>query len=458
MDEKGCMMGVVGKVRVIVPKGEKNQVLAHCGNREWVSLIECISIDGRCLPLWVIFKGKQHQKSWYQVLESGGHIALSDNGWTDNELGLEWMKQCFEPATSTNDFRLLLLDGHASHISTTTLQFRLEHKIVLLCLPPHSTHLLQPLDVGIFPPLATAYKKGIQERSRYSVVYSIDKVDFLEVYQAARKTAITPENVQKAWQATGIYPFNPQVVLSQLLPSRPQTPSTSTHVLFKTAEGSIEVPMTPQNQEILISPMKYCMQGDNHIDPLVYLEKVGKAALHAMADTVVQQETIKGLMHAVNHKNRSKRSNEHYGHARVINQVVINERKEEAASKAFKSAAKALLRLGPDLFMSPKRLSPVKRKLKDTTFEAAVKPLLKLSPEIFSQPLKTQKEQAGQQAGQQVKAKAGQRAGQRVGQQTGQQIKAKAVSQKIKKSLVVTAKPTVTRSGRVAIKKRFWEP
>lgn len=264
MDEKGCMMGVVGKVRVIVPKREKNQVLAQCGNREWVSLIECISIDGRCLPLWVIFKGKQHQKSWYQALESGGHIALLDNGWTNNELGLEWMKQCFEPATSTNDFRLLLLDGHASHISTTTLQFCLEHKIVLLCLPSHSTHLLQPLDVGIFAPLATAYKKGIQERSRFSVIYSIDKVDFVEVYQAARKTAIIPENVQKAWQATGIHPFNPQVVLSQLLPSRPQTPSTSTHVLFKTAEGSIEVPMTPQNQEILISLMKYCMQARNN--------------------------------------------------------------------------------------------------------------------------------------------------------------------------------------------------
>jgi len=91
MDEQGCMMGVVGKVQVIVSKGEKNQVLPQCGNREWVSLIECILIDGRYLPLWAIFKGKQQQKSWYQVLEPGGHIALSDNGWTDNELGLKWI-------------------------------------------------------------------------------------------------------------------------------------------------------------------------------------------------------------------------------------------------------------------------------------------------------------------------------------------------------------------------------
>ena len=91
---------------------------------------------------------------------------MSDNGWTDNEIGLEWIKQCFEPETQCgNEYRLLILDGYNSHITTKAIKFYIASKIILLCLPPHTTHLLQPLDVGIFAALATAYKAGVRERS-----------------------------------------------------------------------------------------------------------------------------------------------------------------------------------------------------------------------------------------------------------------------------------------------------
>ena len=46
-----------------------------------------------------------------------------------------------------------ILDGHASHFSWEFLSFCLEHNMLVLCLPPHSTHILQPLDVGLFSPL-----------------------------------------------------------------------------------------------------------------------------------------------------------------------------------------------------------------------------------------------------------------------------------------------------------------
>jgi hypothetical protein len=190
MDEKGVMMGDIGKVKVIISRDERQHYMTQCGNREWVSLIECISTSGRLLPPWIIFKGKQHQKAWYNSLKKGGNpdgfIALSENGWTDNELGLQWLKQCFEPQTrslhGSSKYRLLIFDGHASHIATQAIQFCIASNIILLCLPPHATHLLQPLDVGVFLPLATAYRKGVQAKTRYGFVYSIDKVDFLDIY------------------------------------------------------------------------------------------------------------------------------------------------------------------------------------------------------------------------------------------------------------------------------------
>jgi hypothetical protein len=62
---------------------------------------------------------------------------------------------------------MLIFDSYASHITLKANTFCEEKKIVLLCLPSHSTHLLQPLDVGVFSPFATAYKRGVLKLSRW---------------------------------------------------------------------------------------------------------------------------------------------------------------------------------------------------------------------------------------------------------------------------------------------------
>lgn len=55
------------------------------------------------------------------------------------------------------------MDGHVSHMTWEFFDFCLNHKIVPFCLPPHSTHLLQPLDVGLFGPLQKHYSNILDE-------------------------------------------------------------------------------------------------------------------------------------------------------------------------------------------------------------------------------------------------------------------------------------------------------
>lgn len=93
MDEKGLALGGAGKARVVCPKTDFQAYKTQDGNREWVSLIECISADGRLLAPFIIFKGKRHMKAWYDVLEEDAHIGLSENGWTNNTLGSEWFER-----------------------------------------------------------------------------------------------------------------------------------------------------------------------------------------------------------------------------------------------------------------------------------------------------------------------------------------------------------------------------
>src|SRR5436190_15814504 len=85
-------------------------------------------------------------------------FSCNTKGWTSNVHGQEWMTKVFMPSVKekANDRKCLLLcDGHDSHISAKFILDCIENNIILFLLPPHSSHLLQPLDVGIFGPLKT---------------------------------------------------------------------------------------------------------------------------------------------------------------------------------------------------------------------------------------------------------------------------------------------------------------
>jgi hypothetical protein len=82
---------------------------------------------------------------------------MSENGWMDDFLCTEWFRDTFIPhATERNSLGasiLLIYDGHGSHTMAEMRRLAEEYNIELFCLPPHTTHQTQPLDVGIFRPL-----------------------------------------------------------------------------------------------------------------------------------------------------------------------------------------------------------------------------------------------------------------------------------------------------------------
>jgi hypothetical protein len=91
------------------------------GNREWVTLIAAINAAGWSVPPFLIFAGQYHLSAWYEEAEipRDWAIAVSDNGWTTNKLGVEWLKH-FNAHTKTRMVgarRLLVLNGHESHQS-----------------------------------------------------------------------------------------------------------------------------------------------------------------------------------------------------------------------------------------------------------------------------------------------------------------------------------------------------
>jgi hypothetical protein len=91
------------------------------GNREWATLIAGINAAGWSIPPFIILTGQYHLSAWYEdaIIPRDWAIAVSDNGWTTNKLGVEWLKH-FNAHIKTRTIgarRLLILNGHKSYNS-----------------------------------------------------------------------------------------------------------------------------------------------------------------------------------------------------------------------------------------------------------------------------------------------------------------------------------------------------
>ena len=137
-------------------------------------------------------------------------VATSPNGWIDDHLCLNWFKKVFIPcATERNTSGkpiILIYDGHHSHTAHAIRQLAHQHGIILFCLPPHTTHRLQPLDVAIFGPLAKLYNRLVTAKTNLG--QRVTKYNVIEVYMEARDSAFKDETIISAFRTTGIHPFN----------------------------------------------------------------------------------------------------------------------------------------------------------------------------------------------------------------------------------------------------------
>ena len=111
--------------------------------------------------------------------------------------------------------RLLIIDGHESHNSLDFQNYCKDNNIVTLYMPPHSSHLLQPLDVGCFAPLKQAYGRQVESLMR-SQINHITKQEFLPCFKRAFDSTITASNIQGGFRGAGLVPFDPELVISAL--------------------------------------------------------------------------------------------------------------------------------------------------------------------------------------------------------------------------------------------------
>lgn len=119
-------------------------------------------------------------------------------------------------------YRLLLVDGHNSHYTRKFLEYARMNKILVLCYPAHTTHVLQGLDVVVFAVVkrCLAEERDIWERETGE---KISKKNFLGIYGRAHLRSLSAENITAAFRKTGVWPFNPNVITEEMMAPSKET-------------------------------------------------------------------------------------------------------------------------------------------------------------------------------------------------------------------------------------------
>jgi hypothetical protein len=157
-------------------------------------MVASVCADGTVLPPGLIFAAESNhiESTWVadvDIKRHKVHCTVTVSGWSTDDSGLGWLEQVFQRYTKKKvqrRQRLLMMDGHGSHLTMKFIDYCDKHKIQLCIYPPHSTQTLQPLDVVMFKPMSTNYSQKLtQHLYNAQGLLPIKKADFFRLFWAA---------------------------------------------------------------------------------------------------------------------------------------------------------------------------------------------------------------------------------------------------------------------------------
>ncbi|RKK52791.1 hypothetical protein BFJ68_g17492 [Fusarium oxysporum] len=234
---------------VTTSDGRGKAKLAQPGNREWATVIQGVNAQGWAIPPFIILAAQYHLANWYTEsnLPADWMITTTDNGWTTNEVGLDWIKH-------------------------------------------FDKHTASPARRWVFGPMKKAYGRQIEDLMRAHITH-VSKVEFLRAFREAFFASMTEKNIQGGFMGAGLVPHDPERVLSKL--DTPQNPleANSQSELIKTRISN------HQNS----SPMSMI----NAVDQFA---KGAKAIMHRVALLEAEVSSLRKANEALSKRRRAKRA------------------------------------------------------------------------------------------------------------------------------------------------------
>lgn len=220
-----------GKKRVLIKKGSKYPERICNTTKTSTSLMFCGNAVGELLPPYIVYKSDCLWDLWTENGPPGCRYNRSKSGWFDAAIFEDWFISLFLPhLKKQHGKKVIICDNLSSHINEHILKLCHENEISFVCLPPHSTHLTQPLDVAFFRPLKGNWRKLLsewKESPNGNSESTLPKRHFPGLLKQLMES-IEPskaENLRAGFKKCGVVPVDVDILLERL-------PNTNQNVPF----------------------------------------------------------------------------------------------------------------------------------------------------------------------------------------------------------------------------------
>lgn len=240
-----------GKKYSVYRRGVKYPEKVCNHSKSATSIMICGSANGTMLPPYIIYKSIYLYDTWKEngpvgkpcceqpCCSRGARFNRTISGWIDAVTFRDWFISTFLPhAKRLQGQKVLIGDNLSSHFDEDILKMCRENEIDFVCLVPNSTHICQPLDVGFFRPMKTAWRYVLTEWKSQNLKISaipkdrfpsllrkcLERMDVVKVnvnkqnehLPGNKEVSSIKRNLINSFYATGIYPINKNEVLKKL--------------------------------------------------------------------------------------------------------------------------------------------------------------------------------------------------------------------------------------------------
>lgn len=223
MDESG-FHDDPGKKKLLFRRSTRHPEQVKNSSKSCFTIVFAGNAIGEIIPPFFIFKGKHCWSDWLVNAPKSSKMAVSKSGWIDADIFEEWLEKHFVPIVDQKKGKkILICDNLSAHISVKALKICEEHNIKFICLIPNSTHILQPLDVGYFSSLKSAWRTVLnkwRQTERGRKAGALPKNVFCQLVNSALQLneSTAGINMIAGFRKCGIFPCS-RIEVLQVLPS-----------------------------------------------------------------------------------------------------------------------------------------------------------------------------------------------------------------------------------------------
>ncbi|XP_056636655.1 uncharacterized protein LOC130445153 [Diorhabda sublineata] len=213
LDESGFCMDP-SKTKVVGKRGTAASRTTAGAGRENITVLMAGNAAGHKAPPLIIFKVKNIWNEWVAPDGQGfpgTTYAATANGWMESDIFLKYFEKSFLKEIGDARPVLLIYDDHTSHVDERLIECALQNNVTILKLPPHSSHLLQPLDLSVFRSLKSRWDTEVIEWQRHHQGQRIPKNHFSKLIGKVWMET-NPDIIISGFRKGGIFPYNSEVI------------------------------------------------------------------------------------------------------------------------------------------------------------------------------------------------------------------------------------------------------